>query len=257
MALSTYLKPKVLDHILGKGTADFTPPASLFVSLHSADPGLTGANELSGNGYVRVAVTFGVAASGTKSNSGSVVFGPAAGSNWAAATHFGVWDSSSAGNLLYYGALDTSRTNLVGGTLTYAVGDLDVTVSGASAYLRDEILDHVLGKGSTNWSSPTTLAISLHSADPSTTGASELSGNAYARQAVTFGAASAGSKKNSTAPAFGPASPSAWTAATHIGIWDATSAGNFLLGIDLNPDKTVLAGGTLTFAVDGIDATVS
>ena len=38
----------------------------------------------------------------------------------------------------------------------------------------------------------TTYYLSAHSADPGTTGASELSGGGYARQAIVFGSASGG-----------------------------------------------------------------
>lgn len=131
MAASTYTR----DHRLNRyrGTASPSVPANYYVSLHSADPGLTGASELSGNGYARVAVS---AASGSWSapatngsvrqitNAAAVTFPAATGSNWSAATHFGVWDASSGGNFERGAALDTARTALVGDTITFAIGQL-------------------------------------------------------------------------------------------------------------------------------------
>ena len=110
---------RFLDHILGGG--DYTRPATVYVSLHSADPGETGASELSGNGYARVAVTnngtnWPAASGGVKSNGAAVTFPTATGSDWAAATHFGIWDASSAGNPLFLGALAASKTVQVGDT---------------------------------------------------------------------------------------------------------------------------------------------
>lgn len=127
MPSSTYLGNKLLDHVFK--VASFTVPTNLYVSLHSADPGLTGANELAAaNGYARVNHnTWATAASKATSNSGSVTFGPATGSAWSAATHFGIWDASSAGNFIAGGALTASKTIGVGDTGVFADGALDVT----------------------------------------------------------------------------------------------------------------------------------
>jgi hypothetical protein len=66
---------------------------------------------------------------------------------------------------------------------------------------------------------------SLHSGDPSTTGANELTGGspAYARKSITYAAASTGTKANSAACLFDvPAST-----VTHVGLWSASTAGTF------------------------------
>lgn len=68
---------------------------------------------------------------------------------------------------------------------------------------------------------------SLHTADPSTTGTNEVTGGspAYARKAINFNAASAGSMGSSNAPVFDvPAS----TTVAYVGFWDAATTGNFL-----------------------------
>jgi hypothetical protein len=76
------------------------------VSLHTADSA-TGANEVSGGGYARVARTssgFTAAAGGTISPTADVTFaGPASG----ACTHFGLWDGST---FLGMGAITTGDT---------------------------------------------------------------------------------------------------------------------------------------------------
>lgn len=67
---------------------------------------------------------------------------------------------------------------------------------------------------------------SLHTADPSTTGANEVTGGspAYARKAINFGAASAGSMASSSTPVFDvPA-----TTVAYVGFWDASTSGNFI-----------------------------
>lgn len=68
--------------------------------------------------------------------------------------------------------------------------------------------------------------VSLHSGDPSTTGANELTGGspAYARKAVTWAAAASGQRASSGALTFDvPAS----TTCYHVGFWDALTVGNF------------------------------
>ena len=117
---------------------------------------------------------------------------------------------------------------------------------GASTYLANSVVDHVLK--TTAFSQPTNVYASLHSNDPSTSGANELSGGAYARvQHNTWNAASGGSATNSGAITFAQATAD-WSQATYLGLWDASSAGNFLGGGALDTAKTVLNGDTAEFA---------
>lgn len=107
---SNYLEDEVLDHVLGKGTRDFTSPANLFVSLYTTDPGEDDSgSEVSGNGYARTAVTFNASSSGTATNNGDVTFPAASGGAFGLISHIGIHDASTAGNLLFYGALTASR----------------------------------------------------------------------------------------------------------------------------------------------------
>lgn len=66
---------------------------------------------------------------------------------------------------------------------------------------------------------------SLHSGDPSTTGANELSGGspAYTRESITYAAASAGTRASNVTLTFDvPASTVAY-----VGLWSASTAGTF------------------------------
>jgi hypothetical protein len=74
---------------------------------------------------------------------------------------------------------------------------------------------------------PSTTAywMSLHTGDPGTSGASEYAG--VTRQQVPAGTASAGSLSNTSPVNF---TTSGASAVTHIGIWDAVTAGNFVIG---------------------------
>lgn len=103
--------------------AAVTRPTVWYISLHTADPGLTGANELTtGNapGYVRVADTITVTGL-SATNSAALTFGPASAA-WAAATHMCVWDASTGGRPLLTGQL--LKTDLSGpNTVTLGTGD--------------------------------------------------------------------------------------------------------------------------------------
>lgn len=67
---------------------------------------------------------------------------------------------------------------------------------------------------------------SLHSGNPSTTGANEISGGspAYARKAVTWNAAASGQRTNNGAITFDVEGGDAYS---YIGLWSAVSAGTF------------------------------
>jgi hypothetical protein len=134
-ALSTAQANAILDAILRE--VAYTPPDGLFLSLHSADPGVTGANELAAaEAYARVQIrptgagagTMSAASARASSNSTDLVFPEAGGDGWAQATHFGIWDAASGGNYVIGGALTTPRTAGVGVAIRIPAGDLDVTI---------------------------------------------------------------------------------------------------------------------------------
>lgn len=129
-AASNYTENEVLDHVLGKGTRDFTSPSALYVSLYTSNPDEDDSGtEVSGTNYARTAVTFGAASSGSASNSADVEF-PAAGSGgWGTVSHIGIHDASSAGNLLFYGALTASRAVDEADIFTITSGNLSISLA--------------------------------------------------------------------------------------------------------------------------------
>lgn len=85
--------------------------------------------------------------------------------------------------------------------------------------------------------------ISLHTADPGTTGASEATGGspAYARRLTTWtGGASDGSVPGSQV-SFDAAAGSY----THTGVWTAATGGTFVAGFALSSPATLGAQGTV------------
>jgi hypothetical protein len=102
----------VLNVLRGTALAGVTPYVGLF-SVAPADDSSAG-TELAGNGYQRQAITFGVPATDAGnvrkvSNTNQIQFGPAL-ANWSQAVAFGVFDTQTNGNLLYWDALTTSKT---------------------------------------------------------------------------------------------------------------------------------------------------
>lgn len=91
--------------------------------------------------------------------------------------------------------------------------------------------------------------VSLHTATPGTTGASENSGGGYARLACSWNAAGSGAKTNVTALSFTTAGS---TAITHIGTWSAVSAGTYAIGAALASSVTAatitVAAGAISFS---------
>lgn len=89
--------------------------------------------------------------------------------------------------------------------------------------------------------------VSMHTADPGSTGASEAAGTSYARGASTFPAASGGT--GSTGGQATIAAPTgAGTVATHWGLWTAVTAGSWIGGGQLTtPETFSTAGGNLKF----------
>jgi hypothetical protein len=133
MSVSTYTRDARL--AIFRGTAHPAVPANFYVSLHSADPGLTGASELSGNGYARVAVSTAAGSWTAPATNGSnreitnvaaVTFPTATGTDWATATYFGIWDTLTVGNFIRGAALTASKTVQVGDTVSFAAGALAI-----------------------------------------------------------------------------------------------------------------------------------
>ena len=98
-----------------------------YVSLHTADPGTTGASEVTGGTYARVAATWNTPSSGSVTNSGALSINLPASTT---AAYFGVWSALTAGTYYIGGALSPSvTTGSSAGVVTIASAALSVTAS--------------------------------------------------------------------------------------------------------------------------------
>lgn len=103
--------------------ADHLGTLATHVSLHTADPGTTGASEVTGGTYARQLVAWDAAANGDLSLQGTETFNVPAG---VTVTHFGLWSAATGGTFRGGGALSASETFTSAGTYNLT----DITISG-------------------------------------------------------------------------------------------------------------------------------
>lgn len=106
-----------LNTLRGTSAATFTGVATLFVQLHTGDPGASGTANVSST-TTRQAVNFAAASGGSQSITGTTQWTNWAGTNGEVVTHISVWGASSAGTFYYSAALTASKTLNTGDTLT-------------------------------------------------------------------------------------------------------------------------------------------
>jgi hypothetical protein len=126
--LSTAMKNSIGDMLYNQ--TNITAPTAIFLSLHTADPGATGASEVSGSAYARVNVTamFSASASGAVTNDVQIDFPEVTTSSYTA-THWGLWSASSGGTYYHGGDVNPDKLHAVGSIPSFAVGELDVTIT--------------------------------------------------------------------------------------------------------------------------------
>jgi len=125
--MSDYLELKFLDHFTG--TASTSAPSAVYLGLATASLQDDGSGtELTGNNYTRKAITFASASSGSIASNSAVEFNSATGS-WGDVSHWGIFDASSSGNLLFHGSFTASKTIASGDILKVASGSLTITAN--------------------------------------------------------------------------------------------------------------------------------
>lgn len=126
-----------------------------------------------------------------------------------------------------------------------------MTAGLSSANLANPWLDML---SNTAFTAKATTAVKLHTGDPGSAGTANASAETT-RKALTWNAASAGSKSiTATLPQW-----AAWSVGnetlTHISVWDSTTAGNFLYSFALTSSKSITNGDTLNLTAHSISFT--
>ena len=103
---------------------------ALVVKDRVQETSTTTGTEVSGGSYARTSVSFATASgtSGNVLNDADVTF-PTATASWGTVGWIGIYDASTAGNLLYHTPLDTSKTIDTGDIFKISTGNLSVTLA--------------------------------------------------------------------------------------------------------------------------------
>lgn len=137
-AASDYLENKIYNAIL-RNTA-LTPPSKVYVALHTAAPGDTGANEVTAAlfpAYARQDAAKGNAdpstgwtapSNGVGKNALQLIFPVFDGAAPITVTHYTLWDAASGGNCLISGQFAASRTLNNGDVFVIDVQKITVSV---------------------------------------------------------------------------------------------------------------------------------
>jgi hypothetical protein len=97
---------------------------ALRASLHTADPGSSGTNEVTGGSYARQPIDWNAAASGALDNNTNPAFAvPSA----TTVTHFGIWNT--AGTVFYGGGSLSGGGETFTNAGTYTLTDADITLT--------------------------------------------------------------------------------------------------------------------------------
>jgi hypothetical protein len=129
-AFSTYLSQNIINSTL-RGVA-FSVPSNLYLALFTADPtdNNVTVNEVAGAWYARQATGAWAAPTGSgnvTSNNNQIQYSAVTGSS-VTVSHWGIYDALTSGNLLYRGALTTSKVLNVGDVLVVGAGQLQITI---------------------------------------------------------------------------------------------------------------------------------
>jgi hypothetical protein len=123
---SNYLENAIVNHVL-RNTA-LTSPAAVYVGLFTVAAGEAGGQtEVSGNTYARQSVTFGAPADGVTSNTNLITFPTPTPSGWGTIVGWGIFDASSAGNLLYYSDQTPNEVVNAGNPVQFAIGAISIS----------------------------------------------------------------------------------------------------------------------------------
>lgn len=119
-----------------------------------------------------------------------------------------------------------------------------MTIGFSTANTVNPWLDAIRSGGSTRTVVAGTF-VKLHTGDPGAAGANNAAAGSTTRVALTQAAASGGSiSQNGTAPSWTNGGTS--ETISHISVWDASTAGNFLYSVALTASQAWASGNTLT-----------
>jgi hypothetical protein len=111
MTISNFLENELLDTLDGAGSA--YSASATYLKLHIGDPGEAGTGNPAAE-TTRKTVAFGAASGGSKTSTATVEWTNV--STTETYSHWSLWDNSTAGNCLWYGALSANAAVTAGDT---------------------------------------------------------------------------------------------------------------------------------------------
>lgn len=260
-ALSDYLENVLLNHQF-RNTA-YTPPTTLYVSLHTIDPGESGVGgEIVSNGYTRALIAnnstnfpaCSLTGAATKLNATTISF-PTASAAWGLITHWAIYDHpTNTTNMLAHGPLFASRSVTAGDTPRISSGFLTMTMNnssggGLTTSSKRKLLDHVFG--AIIYTPPTTIYTGIGTAltDENLT---EWADSSYTRMSTVFTAPAAGATENQFSVQYSGNVATPITI-THLGVWDDATQGRLLAVGPLSISRGLTIGDTVDLQVGALD----
>jgi len=132
MAFTAFLQQAMLKHFLGTSAYTF-PTGGVYVALFLVPPTTSPPTEISGNNYSRIAVsgwsTVLQSSTTIASNSSTVLFPTPSSGGWGTITAFGIYDSFTGGNLLFWGNLVQNTVAQDGSSVQFQTGSLQVNIT--------------------------------------------------------------------------------------------------------------------------------
>lgn len=265
---ATFLENELYDHLFRNLT--YTDPVTVYAALFGTTAStanleagtLTG--EISGNGYTRIAITFGAPTAGLGSNSAAVTFPVNTTSNWGIIRFMAIMDAATVGAVLMYTQLDSDVVINVGNQFQFNVGDIDVDFKPAGSEiataLSNGLYDHVMR--SIAHTSPANVWLAMYTStaieselEASTHTNEVANASAYARLALTVTAPSDGAGSNSGDHTFAAASGGNWGTLRWVAIVDNATRGSgvVLVYTQLDSDVVINDGNTLQFNNGDLD----
>lgn len=148
--LSNWAEENILKLSVGKAAWTNT---NVYAALYTTAPGdSTSGTEVSGTGYARVQVsngtnsvfgntytsgsstgikndgTYNATSSGLAGSGSGIITFPQATASWGVVTAVALLDNSTGGNIIWYGTLTNSKTVDANDTVSFAAGDLQLTI---------------------------------------------------------------------------------------------------------------------------------
>ncbi len=117
---------------------------------------------------------------------------------------------------------------------------------GTSQTLNNKWLNTIKSTG-TSYNVAGSIYVQLHTANPGAAGTTSVS-SVTTRPSITFTTATTGVLNSSSSPSWTSWAGTNGEVVTHISIWDASSAGNFLWSAALSSSKTINTGDTFTLS---------